>query len=531
MVKTVFSWLRNRENRYVACLMLFFGGLMFSKAILSISVAAIAANWLADHHIKLKLKSILSNKPLLAVLAMFGIHLTGLLYTSDFNYALSDLRIKLPILVLPLVFATENPFQPNSFKRVIHSFLFFVIVSAVISLVIYSDSEFFALRSISPFMSHIRFGILTTIASFYMFYLFFKSNNKLSLYALMQIAGAVFLASFTILILGSVNALFLFSMLFLFWAVVVIFRTKKRIVSLALILLLFIIITVPASYIVHVHNKYFPDEMHAPENIPTHTLQGNQYIHEHDNPVFENGIHVYGYYCKQELTQEWNERSRVDINDYALNRFSIHDVAIRYLTSKNLPKDSFGIAQLSDKDIGNIEQGITNYRLAGKTPLEFRLYELFQGYYTYKHFNNTNNNSLFLRLEFWKTAFGIIKEYPLFGVGTGDVNQAFEHQYEKMNTTLDPEWRLRAHNQYISITVALGMIGLLVFLFALIYPPLKRKKFTSFYFVSAYIVLLLSMISEDTIETQIGVSIFSFFYSFFLFTEPDTDANNIKKIT
>jgi len=376
-------------------------------------------------------------------------------------------------------------------------------------------------------MSHIRLGLLTIIASFYMFYLFISSENRIP-YRLLMLAGALFHAFFTVFILGSFNGVMIFGFLLLFWLIVIIFRFGKPLITAGLIILITGILVGSSIFVIKIHNTYFPASKKIPAELPEKTLQGNFYIHEHQNPVYENGIPLYGFYCRKELRDQWNKRSHMQIGESPDSICAVHDVLIRYLTSKDLPKDSLGISKLSETDIRNIEKGMTNYRLAGKSPLEYRLYELFNGYYTYRYFKKEYNNSLFLRVEYVQTALGIIRNHPVFGVGTGDVNVAFDNQYETMNSTLKPEWRRRAHNQYLSITVAFGIIGLVIFIFALIWPAVKLKKFSSFYFATAWLVLILSMFSEDTIETQVGVTIFSFFYSFLLFSE-DTKEKNLSK--
>ncbi len=514
------SFFREKTNRYLFILFCLFGGLMFSKAILSISVGALLVNWLADKDIHQKIQNLFRNKVLLVFLSIFILHVVGLAWSSDLSYAFKDLKVKLPLLIFPVVFATEKPFSKAQFTIILHFLLSFITVSALVSVYLYLVSDNFTLRAISPFMSHIRLSLLTTIASFFMFYLFLKSENKLKIYPLLMLAGSLFHAIFTIMILGSFNGVIFFGFLLIFWLIVLIFKTRNKVMMTGLIALILCIVAGFSIYVLRIHNMYFPSKKKMPTELPEKTKQGNPYIHEHESPIYENGIPLYGFYCLKELKNEWNKRSNIKIGEAKDSIYAVHDILIRYLTSKDLPKDSLGISQLSETDIRNIEHGITNYRLVGKSPLEFRLYELFYGYYTYRYFKKEYNNSLFLRVEYVQTALGIIRNHPVFGVGTGDVNIAFAQQYEITHSILEPELRRRAHNQFLSITVAFGIFGLIIFIFALIWPAYKLKKFNSFYFVTAWLALMLSMLSEDTIETQVGVTIFSFFYSFFLFADP-----------
>jgi O-antigen ligase len=101
------------------------------------------------------------------------------------------------------------------------------------------------------------------------------------------------------------------------------------------------------------------------------------------------------------------------------------------------------------------------------------------------------------------------------------MNIAFERQYEIMNSPLKLEYRWRSHNQFLSISVGFGLIGILWFIFALLYPPIKTRRMTDYFYLSFFVIMMASMISEDTIETQAGVTIFAFFTSLFLFGKKD----------
>ena len=135
-----------------------------------------------------------------------------------------------------------------------------------------------------------------------------------------------------------------------------------------------------------------------------------------------------------------------------------------------------------------------------------------------------------MRLEFWKAAVYIIQRNLWVGVGTGDVQRAFDKAYYRTNTKLSHEWRLRSHNQFLAITVAFGLTGLLVFLISIIYPALAlRKKLSGLYWLFLSIALI-SFLTEDTLETQSGVSFFAYFNTLFLWLansgkKPEPDQN------
>ena len=105
----------------------------------------------------------------------------------------------------------------------------------------------------------------------------------------------------------------------------------------------------------------------------------------------------------------------------------------------------------------------------------------------------------------------------LFGVGTGDVADAFNRQYREMNSSLSEEWRLRAHNQYLTFLISFGLIGFLLVMTSLVFPVFKEKGISNIRFLVFIAIILISMMNEDTFETSAGAMFASFFYALFLF--------------
>jgi len=137
---------------------------------------------------------------------------------------------------------------------------------------------------------------------------------------------------------------------------------------------------------------------------------------------------------------------------------------------------------------------------------------------------NINGHSVLMRWEYCKTAVAIIKNNFILGVGTGDLQDAFNLQYNKYNSVLELQYRLRAHNQYLTYMVAFGVVGLSWFLFFLFYPIIKTKLYKNYFYLAFFSIVLLSMITEDTLETQVGINFFVFFNTIFLLSLKNKDA-------
>jgi uncharacterized membrane protein YiaA len=93
-----------------------------------------------------------------------------------------------------------------------------------------------------------------------------------------------------------------------------------------------------------------------------------------------------------------------------------------------------------------------------------------------------------------------------------------------INSALESQYRYHAHNQFLGISVALGLIGFIVFIVGLIYPAVVLSGFKDYYFGIFFLIMIISMFSDDTLETQAGVTLFTFFYSLLLFGRKKGDS-------
>ena len=104
-----------------------------------------------------------------------------------------------------------------------------------------------------------------------------------------------------------------------------------------------------------------------------------------------------------------------------------------------------------------------------------------------------------------------------FGVGNGDVDMEFMEYYDSVQSPLSEQWRRRAHNQLLTFLISFGIPGLILCLLALIAPLFLLGRQHSLLAVGFLILVLVSMISEDTLETARGASFVAYFYALFIF--------------
>jgi hypothetical protein len=502
---------------------IFFTGLViivislpFSQFSLSVGQFVVLGNWLLEGKFKKKYFELISNKAALVLLSFYLLHVLGLIYTTDFNYALKDLRVKLPLLALPVIFATTRPLTHKRFNILLWLFVSASFVSTLIGYGILLFSEVIDVREMSPFISHIRLSLIISISIFISGYFIYKKrDDQLKI----RILLSLLMVWFIVYLIFSESATGIYVVLGTSFGLVIwgFSRIKSYRVRLSVII---ITLVIPLGLVIFLYTtatNYLTPHKNDLKNLEEFTADGNPYSHEIIQYTVENGSYFGLYICESELREAWNKRSKLDYEGKDEQGQVLKITLIRYLNSLDQRKDALGMERLNDQDISNIEQGKANFHYTKRFDPRTRIYKFLWEYQALRRGDNPKGLSLVQRLEYWRAAAAIIQAHFWMGVGTGDMDEAFRVQYEKMNTKLPMELRHRSHNQFLAIFTAFGLLGFVWFLFSLLYPPIHLKTFRNFLYVSFFIIITLSMFFEDTIETQMGATLFAFFNSLFLF--------------
>lgn len=495
----------------------------WSKFLMSNAQIILLISWLMDAALLEKLKKFRKNKTALVLSSMFLLHIIGLCYTTDMHYGMEDVRKKIPLMLLPLIFSTSSPISKQMLEKILSMFVLSVVMASMvcfIALLGYTKKEILEPRDASIFISHIRFSLMISIAIFMLGYFFHQNKNLLFkiLYA-----GVIFWLLLFLLMMEAetgIICVIAVTLLLLFY-----FFLKIEKVMLKLALIPCILLSVFWGGYFLFSNQGNNNEKNSEYNntLPILTKTGNTYFNDTVNQETENGNNVWIRLCEKELEEEWNKKSNLNYSEKDLKGNELKYTLIRFMTSKGLNKDSEGVNLLSEEEIKSIEKGKINVNYIGILNPFAGVSKIKWEFENYLRGGNPSGHSVTQRFEFWKAAIGIIKENFWLGVGTGDSKIAFEKQYEKINSPLKKEWRFRSHNQFFAIAVALGIFGLLWFLFTLFYPVIKEKKIFSYLYFTFFATALLSFFAEDTLETQAGVTFFAFFNSLFLFCQKKED--------
>lgn len=513
---------------YFFGLMLFAASLPLSKFTISLSQFIIAGNWVLEGNYKQKLYLLKQNKVAMILMSLYAIHIIGLWNTSNFTYALNDLRTKVPILVFPFLMATSKLLSRIQVNKILFLLWSATLVSTLISFAIFlglTGKEKTDIRQISPLISHIRLALLVCISIVIAIYFLMNEENipwfKNHLKILkVKLIASIFWMIIFLVILESLTGLFILALGFVCVSVFKSISPKtsvKNKLKYVFGLLAFLVSTF--YFAVLILKPFFRNDQVNLNNLPVNTKNGNPYYHFKNEKFTENG-HLYGlYHCETELRKEWNLRSAKNYDSLDRKEQAINLTLMRYLTSLGLPKDSFGVWQLTKNDIHFIEEGIPNYKIPSMNSIESRAYQVFCEYQSFKEGYNSSGHSLAMRLHYWEAAILIIKDNFFTGVGTGDLEDAFQAKYNEIKSPLGLPWRHRAHNQYLTMMLAFGVFGFLFFIFWIFAPiAIKKGKLHPVYFAFLFIFLI-SMLFEDTLETQAGLSFAVFFSCLFLLEE------------
>lgn len=495
--------------------------LPFSPFALSVGLITLAANWLISGQWPEKYSKFIDRKSLWAFLLIYFSAFIGLFYSDNIGYAIKELRLWLPILLVPIVVGTTLPINKKEFKILLLLFCTAVFVGSLISFSIFIQ-DYSSLgqniRYISSYISHIRFALMVDLSIFSLFYLAIQKGYFISkLIKLGLIIMAVWLIAF-LFILQSITGIGLLIIVGVVLLSGWIFKTKEPVLRFSLIVVLAFSVLFAFSYIAHSVDNFFTRENIDFSALPRLTVNGNPYSSDTLNKQFENGNLVWINICYPELKKSW-ERVRNENKDGVIRNYKeIEQPLIRYLASKGLLKDSIGFAKLDSIDISLINNNVSSVIFKQhKFGIYPRLYQILWEIDHYNNFGVASGSSIMQRYLYLKASWQIIKENLYFGVGTGDGKDRLMEYYRSSKVNLEQKYWLLSHNQYLTVWIGSGVFGLVLFLVGLFLPVFYEKRFNCVPCVVFMVIVILSMLSEDTFETHIGVSFAAIFYSIFFF--------------
>ncbi len=484
----------------------------------SLAQFILIGNWIAEKNFRNKVRSFKKNYALLIFLSILLFHLLGMIHSSNIAFGFHDMKLKLPLLILPFVVGTSRRMPWRPLKLLLVLFNWAVFIATLISMGVYfgiGNVEVDDIRRISVIISHERFALYIILAIYFLLYFLFFEHEKLYKRFINTALILWFIAFLAIL--KSLTGLVILSVTFVPFIVYVL-RSRRKPVLLIGFAVIFTSVLVYLSVVsIRIYREFATVPQVNIDTLDVYTEQGNLYSHDLDLRQIENGRHVGLYISWEELENQWNEVSdhKFDGNDEKGQ--PIKYTLIRYLTAKGFRKDSAGIARLNEEDIRNIESGMANPIFSKQLSFTPRIYQTIWEIDLYRKGNVPAHHSTTQRLEYIKNSLSIIEDHFWIGIGTGDLEDVVEEYFEMRNTGLPPERYRRAHNQFITFWVTHGIIGFIWFVLAIFLPVWYLRRYLTYFFGIFFIVALLSFMGEDTLVTQSGATFFAYFYALFLF--------------
>jgi len=491
--------------------------LFFSRFLISIGFIIIIANSFFEGDFKRKINYIKQNTAAFLIVLLLLFHLIGLIYTNNISKGLTDIRLK-SFLLLILFYGTGSRLSEKQKSIVFNVYILSALLAAIIGIYrfyfLIEPKGLEDLRGISFLGGNLYQAIFIVLAIIISTFFLINNSKHQFLYII-----SIFVFIFYLFILNSLTGYILPAAFVIYNLGFFLFQLKDKKQRNYLIIVSLLIIAIPISYFFYsVHQFYQTDKVNY-NSLPIKTVNGNPYTHNTINKQFENGHYLYLYICKKELEKEWNKRSKIPYDSLDKKNQELKFTLIRYLTSKNLRKDSVGVWALSNQDIKNIENGYANYLYTDKFSIKGRIYLIIWQLDQYLKHQYANRQTISQRIVYIKIAKEIIEDYFFLGTSPGDAQDISKQYFKKYPTGLSLDYANIVHNQFILEFVSLGIGGGLSFIFIFFYPYFKLKLWKDYLATSFYLIITLSLFAEFLFETQLGITFFATFYSLLIFKE------------
>ena len=135
--------------------------------------------------------------------------------------------------------------------------------------------------------------------------------------------------------------------------------------------------------------------------------------------------------------------------------------------------------------------------------------------------NIENKSDVENRLIIWQCAIEVFKNNPnkIFGLGITNSNDLLRDCYYQKDF-FGKDLGYHAHNQYLQVLIAGGIIGVMVLMALMLYIFIHAIKTRNLFLFISMMVFSIFFITESVFEQQIGVTTFTLFLGLFLCHNP-----------
>jgi O-antigen ligase len=140
---------------------------------------------------------------------------------------------------------------------------------------------------------------------------------------------------------------------------------------------------------------------------------------------------------------------------------------------------------------------------------------------------NKQWGGLAVRKIIWENSYITFKKNSIIGVGAGDVQNELNKSYQDYTeTTALNNGTYNAHNDMLQIAITTGIIGVLLYLFSLIYMFYLSFNYQNYLHCIFVILFFISGLTESLLERDMGIRVYSFFTILFFILNNQINENS-----
>ncbi len=119
------------------------------------------------------------------------------------------------------------------------------------------------------------------------------------------------------------------------------------------------------------------------------------------------------------------------------------------------------------------------------------------------------------RFDRWSAAMDLVRQSPLLGFGTGDEEAMLKTAYMQNGLYISYILAFNAHNQYLSVLIKHGFVGLIILLLSLFYYFRLAIQARDFMYLSFLLFMGIGFFTENILDANKGIFFFALFNTFF----------------
>ena len=248
------------EQVYFYTLILIAISLPLSIFTTSMFQIVMVINWVAEGRFREKWEKASGNRALQVFLLLYLMHLLGLLWSTDLAYGLKDMKIKLPLFLIPLIVVTSVPLVKTQLHRILLFFsmgVFVASMASILKLVGWLPGEVHDYRDFSLFMSHIRFSLLIVLALLIAVYFLFVLRNSITRAERIFYLGTLLWFPIFLGLLKSLSGIIIAGLLAFFLLFRLVFEIRDRAIRFMVLVPVLMIPLFSIIYLGHSVNKFY----------------------------------------------------------------------------------------------------------------------------------------------------------------------------------------------------------------------------------------------------------------------------------